>query len=283
MGENRIGMVQFTLPIRTYGEKNQHIHWSKKSKRTHNHRSLTAMVMRCNRSFSVAKSWVMTDSVLVTMTRIAPRELDKGDNCSSSMSAVRDSVADVINPGRGDRDPRIEWAYAQERGGVREYGVRVRIERRDMTSGTHRWADIKAGERSPERVQEIENAARSEPAALAGAIRNDTKADLSGFGEFNSSGLGPKLEVPAATKPRRRAIPDPDPFAKLGRAELPKVAAQKPIPDADKYEDAIRKLITLRVALFSSVELIKSGLLDEAIAKLEETIAATNSKPTKAR
>ena len=76
---------------------------------------------------------------VVCVTRIAPRELDS-DNLASACKAVRDAVAvwlvpveQVVRTGtlRGtrrtvgdDRDARVEWRCAQERG---PYGVRIEV------------------------------------------------------------------------------------------------------------------------------------------------------------
>lgn len=60
----------------------------------------------------------------VTFTRIAPRELDD-DNLRSSFKSIRDGVADAF--GCSDRDPRLLFEYAQERGRPHEYAVRITI------------------------------------------------------------------------------------------------------------------------------------------------------------
>lgn len=76
---------------------------------------------------------------VVCVTRIAPRELDS-DNLASACKAVRDAVAvwlvpveQVVRTGtlRGtrrtvgdDRDARVEWRCAQERG---PHGVRIEV------------------------------------------------------------------------------------------------------------------------------------------------------------
>jgi len=62
--------------------------------------------------------------VTVTLTRIAPRALDD-DGWEAGAKAARDGVADAL--GIRDNDPRVEWRYAQERGAVREYAVRLEI------------------------------------------------------------------------------------------------------------------------------------------------------------
>ena len=65
--------------------------------------------------------------LLVTITRIAPCELDD-DNLAGSAKNVRDSVAKWL--GVDDRTKRsgVHWRYKQTRGRVREYGVGIRIE-----------------------------------------------------------------------------------------------------------------------------------------------------------
>lgn len=60
----------------------------------------------------------------MTLTRIAPRELD-GDNLQSSLKACRDGVADWL--GVDDRDPRVTWSYAQRRGAPHYYAVEVQV------------------------------------------------------------------------------------------------------------------------------------------------------------
>jgi hypothetical protein len=58
----------------------------------------------------------------VTITRIAPRELDS-DNLASCAKGIRDGVADALRVDDGDE--RIRWTYKQERG---KPAVRVDIE-----------------------------------------------------------------------------------------------------------------------------------------------------------
>lgn len=53
--------------------------------------------------------------VVVQLTRIAGRFLDD-DNLAHAFKSVRDGVADAL--GIKDNDPRVTWAYTQERRGV---------------------------------------------------------------------------------------------------------------------------------------------------------------------
>lgn len=59
--------------------------------------------------------------VVVTLVRVGPRALDD-DNLAFAFKAVRDGVADAL--GVKDHDPRVSWAYAQEKG---EYAVRIEV------------------------------------------------------------------------------------------------------------------------------------------------------------
>lgn len=67
----------------------------------------------------------------ITLTRIAPNKLDPG-NYQGSFKHVQDGVADWL--GIDDGDERLTWSYAQERGGAREYAVRIEIREREACS-----------------------------------------------------------------------------------------------------------------------------------------------------
>jgi len=62
--------------------------------------------------------------VAITITRIAPRMYDK-DNNVASLKATIDAIAEWLNV--DDRDPRITWTYAQERGAPKAYAVRIEV------------------------------------------------------------------------------------------------------------------------------------------------------------
>lgn len=62
----------------------------------------------------------------VTLTRIAPRALDEGDNLpGGTFKNVRDGVADWL--GVDDADTRVNWRYAQVRGAPKQYAARIEI------------------------------------------------------------------------------------------------------------------------------------------------------------
>ncbi len=66
--------------------------------------------------------------VRLTVTRIAPRSLDRHDGLPASAKPVVDAVADVLRI--NDADPRLVVSYAQERGAAKQYAVRISVEAR---------------------------------------------------------------------------------------------------------------------------------------------------------
>lgn len=108
--------MTITLPLRTYSLANQREHWAKKAKRTKAERK--AAYMACPR---------VSLPCIVTLTRIAPRELDT-DNLTGALKAVRDGVADRL--GIDDADRRVWWMYAQRSDAPKTYGVEIHIQRK---------------------------------------------------------------------------------------------------------------------------------------------------------
>ena len=110
-------MIRVEVPIRTVSEMNVRGHWAPRAQRAKRHRQTTRWALRTTSRPALPCT--------VTLTRIAPRELD-GDNLQASFKATRDGVADWLNV--DDRDPRVVWRYAQRRGERKRYAVEVRIE-----------------------------------------------------------------------------------------------------------------------------------------------------------
>ena len=68
----------------------------------------------------------LLDPIVVTLTRIAPRLLDVGDNLSGgSLKSLRDGIADWL--GVPDNDPRVTWLYDQRKGEPKKYAVEVEV------------------------------------------------------------------------------------------------------------------------------------------------------------
>ena len=117
-------MIAF-LPIRTVSESNQHTHWRARSHR--------AKAQRSSAFYGLLSTWgrclYRTRPCIVTLTRVAPRDLDQG-NLEASLKAVQDGVADWLEGEYGegqDRQPGLTWHYAQRRGGPREYAVEITV------------------------------------------------------------------------------------------------------------------------------------------------------------
>lgn len=121
------GMISVTLPIKTVNTSNVREHWAARAKRAKAHRGAAAMFVR--RQWPPMGPESLLDlGFVVTMTRVAPRELDDDGNVTS-LKAVRDGVADALGL-KSDRDPRVTWEYAQAKGKVREYAVVIEIKER---------------------------------------------------------------------------------------------------------------------------------------------------------
>ena len=109
-------MIHLTIPYRLPSAPNLREHWAVKARRVKQQRGVVTM-------FLGARPRPPLPTV-VTLTRIAPRPLD-GDNLAGAFKAMRDAVAEWL--GVDDADPRVTWAYAQRREGVKRYAVEVCI------------------------------------------------------------------------------------------------------------------------------------------------------------
>ncbi len=70
-------------------------------------------------------------TIEITLTRMAPGELDPDENLPVSQKYVKDEIAAWF--GVNDRDQRLRWSYAQERTSPGIYKVRIEIA--DATPG----------------------------------------------------------------------------------------------------------------------------------------------------
>lgn len=114
-------MIVFTLPIRTYSESNQRLHWAVKAQRVKEQRGqaklLTLVAVRSTGKPLPAQPW------RITLTRIGKRRLDTGNN-PGAMKAVQDGLCDAL--GIDDGDEAHDWLYKQRI--EKQYAVEVRIE-----------------------------------------------------------------------------------------------------------------------------------------------------------
>lgn len=108
------------IPLAVVNVSNERAaHWGGRKKRVALHRGAAHMALLP----FVRKPWAFP--LLVTLTRIAPRELDDDGNVTA-MKPLRDGVADALKL-PNDKDPRVTFVCRQERGGVRETAVRIDV------------------------------------------------------------------------------------------------------------------------------------------------------------
>lgn len=145
------GVVTVELPLKTISEANARGHWSKRAGRAKQQRLVADLALRGRleafrralwhsaeyvgktraashaggKELNVGHDTRRADLCQITMTRVSPGVLDD-DNLRSAMKAIRDGVADAL--GIDDRDPRVTWAYNQERGRPGKYAVRIAVE-----------------------------------------------------------------------------------------------------------------------------------------------------------
>ncbi len=105
------------VPIRIESTPNLRECWQARSKRAGSHRNSAYFALKA------AKAPTQVPCV-VTLTRIGPRTLD-GDNLQAGCKAARDGVALWLAVDDGDK--RIEWKYAQQKRGVKDYSLLVEI------------------------------------------------------------------------------------------------------------------------------------------------------------
>ncbi len=107
------------LPLRTVNPLNRREHWAERARRAREHRQTTFYALKAAKAPHALPC-------VVTVTRIAPRPLDKHDGLPASLKGTVDGVADYLLC--NDNDPRITWRYAQRRGAPHEYGAEVEIQ-----------------------------------------------------------------------------------------------------------------------------------------------------------
>ena len=93
-------------------------HWAVRSKRVRAEREAAHVVVRAAGGRGIKLP------AKVTITRIAPRELDD-DNLQAAAKGIRDGVADGLGLA-GDRHPGLTWIYKQEKG--KPSAVRIEVE-----------------------------------------------------------------------------------------------------------------------------------------------------------
>lgn len=96
---------------------NLHVRWQTKAghvKRIRSQVALAWLVSNHKERTELGLVLWHQDSFVVTMTRVAPRELDD-DNNISALKPVRDQIAKCLGLA-SDRDKRVTWVCAQRKG-----------------------------------------------------------------------------------------------------------------------------------------------------------------------
>jgi hypothetical protein len=121
------GVLRITFPnMRLVSEANRasHEHWRKRQQRAKDQRYTVYYTLRCT-------YWeVPALPVTVTLTRIAPRELDQSSLIDLSV-AIREAIADWLVGAEGQGNPEqagVVWSYRQRQGKPREYALGIMIE-----------------------------------------------------------------------------------------------------------------------------------------------------------
>jgi len=105
----RVPLVVTSTPLVLPSRANERGHSMAKAKRNAAHRLVgKTLGRRCSRDWTLHEL-----SLVVLLTRIAPRELDD-DNAATALKSVRDGVAEAL--GVDDRDERVVWLVDQRQG-----------------------------------------------------------------------------------------------------------------------------------------------------------------------
>lgn len=114
---------EWNIPIRTISEANCSEHWSKKHKRHKKQKG--ALLMR----FRYDPPPNLELPIIIELTRLAPRFLDKHDNLPMAFKWIKDYIADYFLPGlqagRADDSEQLNWIYNQEKS--KTYSINIRI------------------------------------------------------------------------------------------------------------------------------------------------------------
>jgi hypothetical protein len=125
------GELVITLALGLPSESNARGHWAEKARRASAARGLASLATRAYSASYCGVPvfrWFGGTGIVVTLVRLAPRELDD-DNVRGALKSVRDGVADALGLA-SDRDKRVTWRYEQRKGASREYGCEIRIGQR---------------------------------------------------------------------------------------------------------------------------------------------------------
>ena len=111
-------MIEVEIPVHIASSLNLREQWRIRPNRNSSHRAAAWFALKGAKVKPVVPC-------VVTLTRIAPRQLDDA-NLQGGFESVRTGIADWF--GLDDADPRVSWRYEQAKGKPKQYAARVRIE-----------------------------------------------------------------------------------------------------------------------------------------------------------
>jgi hypothetical protein len=117
-------VIEATIPVKIESSLNLREHWRVRANRNTSHRAAAFFALQ-GLTFAPSERMQLLPCV-ITMTRIAPRELDD-DNLAGGFKSVRDGIADWF--GIDDADKRLRFQCKQEKGAPKFYAARIEIER----------------------------------------------------------------------------------------------------------------------------------------------------------
>lgn len=118
-----------SIPLKLDGGLNAREHWRRRHERVLKERTFVAIRFKsrdAKASLSVARGANTSGRWVVTLTRVAPRKLDRDDNLPGRFKSVRDEVAKVL--GIDDGSDLLKFHYAQRRGKVREHAIEIEVQ-----------------------------------------------------------------------------------------------------------------------------------------------------------
>ncbi|RKH11983.1 hypothetical protein D7X74_24495 [Corallococcus sp. CA047B] len=97
--------IRFVVPVRTVNTANRREHPMARHKRAKGQREATDLLW---------PGWSGPALLVVRLTRVSPKLLDKGDNLPIALKSVRDEVAKQLR--LDDGSPLVRWVYEQAKG-----------------------------------------------------------------------------------------------------------------------------------------------------------------------
>lgn len=110
--------MKLDVPIRIESTANLREHYMARARRAKAQRDAVGWCLRMTNAPDVPCT--------VKLIRIAPRKLDSHDNLRTAFKPAVDAIAEWLM--LDDADPRITWAYGQEKGAPKVYACRIEIE-----------------------------------------------------------------------------------------------------------------------------------------------------------